>query len=138
MSIFSHQKCHAVWRGFAALDWRWAGRAKAQKAVTHALHHPLIEEVNLENASNIIINFTAGSSLTFSEVVDALTELQEKTHNQAEIIPGVITDERMGDRVQVIMILTGPAPPVSASMCKKLRNRNLLSHPSGSVSSACR
>ena len=75
--------------------------------MTHALHHPLIEEVNLENASNIIINFTAGSSLTFSEVVDALTELQEKTHNQAEIIPGVITDERMGDRVQVIMILTG-------------------------------
>ncbi len=83
------------------------GERKAQKAVQHALHHPLIEEINLENASGIIINFTAGSNLTFSEVVDALSELQEQTHNKAEIIPGVITDERMGDRVQVIMILTG-------------------------------
>jgi len=83
------------------------GERKAQKAIMHALHHPLIEEVNLENASGIIVNFTAGSSLTFSEVIEALGELQEKTHNQAEIIPGVITDERMGDRVQVIMILTG-------------------------------
>jgi cell division protein FtsZ len=83
------------------------GEHKAQKAVQHALHHPLLEEINLENANGIIINFTAGSSLTFSEVVDALGELQDKTHNNAEIIPGVITDERMGDRVQVIMILTG-------------------------------
>lgn len=83
------------------------GERKAQKAVQHALHHPLLEEINLEHANGIIINFTAGSSLTFSEVVEALSELQEKTHNNAEIIPGVITDERMGDRVQVIMILTG-------------------------------
>ncbi len=83
------------------------GERKAQKAIEHALHHPLIEEINLDTASGIIVNFTAGSSLTFSEVVDALNDLQEKTNNQAEIIPGVITDERMGDRVQVIMILTG-------------------------------
>jgi cell division protein FtsZ len=83
------------------------GERKAQKAVDHALHHPLLEEINLENANEIIINFTAGSSLTFSEVVDALNDLQEKTNHKAEIIPGVITDERMGDRVQVIMILTG-------------------------------
>jgi cell division protein FtsZ len=83
------------------------GEHKAQKAVQHALHHPLLEEINLDNANGIIVNFTAGSSLTFSEVVDALNELQEKTHHSAEIIPGVITDERMGDRVQVIMILTG-------------------------------
>ncbi len=83
------------------------GERKAHKAIENALHHPLIEEINIENVSGIIVNITAGSSLTFSEVVDALNELQEKTHNEAEIIPGVITDERMGDRVQVIMILTG-------------------------------
>lgn len=83
------------------------GEGKAQKAIDAALNHPLIDSFNVENASGIIVNFTAGSGLTFSEVVDALNDLQEKTHGQAEIIPGVITDERMGDRVQVIMILTG-------------------------------
>lgn len=83
------------------------GDRKAKKAIEAALNHPLIDSFNLENASGIIVNFTAGSDLSFTEVIDAMNELQEKTHNQAEIIPGIITDERMGDRVQVIMIITG-------------------------------
>lgn len=83
------------------------GERKAQKAIEQALHHPLIDDIHLDNVNGIIVNFTAGSDLTFVEVMDALTDLQEKTNNQADIIPGVITDERMGDRVEVIMILTG-------------------------------
>jgi cell division protein FtsZ len=45
--------------------------------------------------------------LTFVEVAEALTFLQEKTNNRAEIIPGVISDNNMGDRVQVILVITG-------------------------------
>ena len=54
--------------------------------------------------------------LTFLEVAGALSYLQNKTNNQAEIIPGVINDERMEDRVQVILVITGlGATPVDAS-----------------------
>lgn len=96
------------------------GERKAQKAIEHALNHPLLEAVNLQHANGILVNFTAGPDLTFSEVVDALNDLQEKTNNQAEIIPGVISDPRMGDRVQVIMILTGlGATPVEVSSFQK-------------------
>ncbi len=53
-------------------------------------------------------------------MVEALNDLQEKTNNQAEIIPGVIADPRMGDRVQVIMILTGlGATPVEVPTLQK-------------------
>src|SRR5512138_2558843 len=91
------------------------GPNKALQAVEHALHHPLIETINLENATGIIANFTAGQDLTFVEVAEALTCLQEKTNNQAEIIPGVISDNRMEDRVQVILVITGlGATPVDA------------------------
>ncbi len=83
------------------------GEGKALQAVERALHHPLIEAISLENATGIIANFTAGQDLTFVEVAEALTYLQEKTSNRAEIIPGVITDNRMGDRVQVILVITG-------------------------------
>jgi cell division GTPase FtsZ len=41
------------------------------------------------------------------EVTEALTYLQEMTGNQAEIIPGFITDDRMTDRAQVILVVTG-------------------------------
>ena len=83
------------------------GPNKAIQAVEHALHHPLIESVSLENATGIIANFTAGQDLTFIEVADALTLLQAKTNNHAEIIPGVIVNDGMGDKVQVILVITG-------------------------------
>lgn len=85
------------------------GNDKAVKAVNNALHHPLLESINLENATGIIANFTGGKELSFVEVAEALNLLQEKTNNHAEIIPGVINDERMGDRAQTILIITGIA-----------------------------
>lgn len=84
-----------------------SGQGKAIQAVERALHHPLIESINLDHATGIIANFTAGQDLTFMEVADALTFLQGKTNNQAEIIPGVIVNDDMGDKVQVILVITG-------------------------------
>jgi cell division protein FtsZ len=83
------------------------GEDKALNAVENAIRHPLLESINLENATGIIANFTGGHNLTFYEVTDALNYLQEQTNSSAEIIPGVINDERLGDRAQVILIVTG-------------------------------
>jgi cell division protein FtsZ len=83
------------------------GENKAMKAVERALNHPLLEYTSIENATGIIANFTGGPDLTFMEVAEALNFLQEKTNNQAEIIPGVINNDQMVDRVQVILVITG-------------------------------
>ncbi len=83
------------------------GENRAIQALENALHHPMLETINLENASGIIANFTGGTDLAFAEVAEALTHLQEKTNHNAEIIPGVITDERMENRCQVILVITG-------------------------------
>lgn len=92
------------------------GDNKAKQAIERALHHPLLEAINLDNANAIIANFTAGPDLGFLEVVEALNELQARTNNRAEIIPGVITDKRMTGRAQVILIITGlGATPVDVS-----------------------
>ncbi len=83
------------------------GENKVLDALEHALHHPMLETINLSDAGGIIANFTGGCDLSFVEVMEALKVLQEKTQKDVEIIPGVITDERMEDRVQVILVLTG-------------------------------
>ena len=83
------------------------GPNKALHAVEHALHHPLLESICIDDATAIVANFTGGSDLTFMELMEAMNFLQEQTHGRAEIIPGVITDERMQDRTQVILIITG-------------------------------
>ncbi len=83
------------------------GEGKARHAIEQALHHPLLDAVTIDSAAGIIANFTGGPDLTFCEVTEALTFLQNQAGNQAEIIPGVINDERMEDRAQVILIITG-------------------------------
>lgn len=83
------------------------GNSKALKAVEHAIHHPLLDSISLDSATGIIANFTGGADLTFMELMEAMQYLQEQTHGRAEIVPGVITDERMKDRAQVILIVTG-------------------------------
>ena len=83
------------------------GEGKAQQALDQALHHPLMDTVQLSNARGVIVNFTGGSDLSLYEVQSALTSLQDQTGPQAEIVFGVISDERMKDRLQVILMITG-------------------------------
>ena len=87
------------------------GEGKAVKALEQALHHPLLDSICLTNAAGIIANFTAGDDLTLLEVEEAVNSLRLQTNEQAEILMGVIPDEQMVDRVQVILIVTGLGAP---------------------------
>ena len=84
-----------------------SGPNKIQEAISKALHHPLLDDIDLFSATSMIANFTGSSSMSFKEVTDALQTLQQATGFHADIIPGLITDHRMEDRVQLILIVTG-------------------------------
>jgi cell division protein FtsZ len=84
-----------------------SGADKALKAVQQALHHPLLENISIHNAAGVIANFTAGSDLSLIEVSNALSFLQERANPQAEIVMGTTIDDRMDERVQVILVVTG-------------------------------
>jgi cell division protein FtsZ len=83
------------------------GDGKAGKALEQALHHPLLDTVSLTNAAGVIANFTGGSDLTLMEVQSALVSLQAQIGPEVEIVLGVINDERMDGRAQVILMITG-------------------------------
>ncbi|MDX9865923.1 MAG: cell division protein FtsZ [Anaerolineaceae bacterium] len=96
------------------------GVNKASDAIHQALNHPILESIPLENATGIICNFTGGTDLSFLETSQALMELQRQTSDQACIIPGIISNDEMNDRVQVIMVITGlSGTPVAAPMQMK-------------------
>jgi cell division protein FtsZ len=105
---FAHVRQMMQMGGGSLLSIGYAeGPSKALKAVEKALHHPLLDSIPIADATGIIANFTGGSDLTFQEIAEALTHLQARTNNQADIIPGVMTDERLRDRIQVILVITG-------------------------------
>ncbi len=83
------------------------GEQKALKALENALTHPLLDEIDLQDAAGIIANFSGGEDLTFSEVTDTLAYLSQAAGENVEIIPGVINDSKLTNRAQVILIVTG-------------------------------
>jgi cell division protein FtsZ len=83
------------------------GENKAIKAIEQALHHPLLDSASLDHAAGVLVNFTAGDDLSLFEIEAALTNLQNQAGSQAEIVMGVVNDERFYDRVEVILVVTG-------------------------------
>jgi cell division protein FtsZ len=83
------------------------GEAKAVQALEQALHHPLLEDVSLCSAAGVIANFSGGQDLSLFDVQTALSSLQERTGAQTEIVFGVINDEDMDGKAQVILMITG-------------------------------
>ncbi|MEI7988538.1 MAG: cell division protein FtsZ [Chloroflexota bacterium] len=83
------------------------GDDKAMQAVQNALKHPLLESVSLEHAQGILVNFTGGQDLSFHEVTNAFSYLQDQATAGLDIVMGVVNDDRMSNRAQVILIVTG-------------------------------
>lgn len=105
---FSHIK-NVMTRGGGALIavGHGSGPDKVQQAIDKALHHPLLEDIDLYSATAMIANFTGSADMSFKEITEAMQSLQEATGFNADIIPGIITDSRMGDSIQLILIVTG-------------------------------
>ncbi len=105
---FSHIK-NVMTRGGGALIavGHGSGPDKVQQAIDKALNHPLLEDIDLYSATAMIANFTGSADMSFKEITEAMQSLQEATGFNADIIPGIITDPRMGDSIQLILIVTG-------------------------------
>jgi cell division protein FtsZ len=109
------------------------GSSKALKAVEKALHHPLLDSIPISDATGIIANFTGSSDLAFQEVAEALNFLYERTNNQADIIFGVTNDERLNDRIEVILVITGlGATAVEAPAMMVKQSQPVEAQPSSS------
>jgi cell division protein FtsZ len=83
------------------------GPDRAIKAATEAISSPLLEDITIDGATGIIINITAGSSLTAHETNEAVTLIMEAADEDAEIIFGTVIDDEMGENVKVTVIATG-------------------------------
>ncbi|MDB4976139.1 MAG: ftsZ, partial [Myxococcaceae bacterium] len=104
------------------------GKDRALEAARMAIASPLLDEVSVEGATGILLNFTAGPDVKLSEIEAAASLVQESAHEDANIIFGVVTDSSMGDMVKVTVIATGfenLAQPV-----QEMRNSRSSSFPS--------
>jgi cell division protein FtsZ len=84
------------------------GETRAVDAARSAISNPLLEDLSMEGARGVLINFTGGSDMTLHEVEEAAKLIQDSSHEDANIIFGAVIDEEIasGD-LRVTVIATG-------------------------------
>jgi cell division protein FtsZ len=83
------------------------GETRAMTAAKGAVESPLLEDVQIDGATGILINITGGANMTLVEVNQACSLIQEAAHEDANIIFGSVIDDAMGDRLKITVIATG-------------------------------
>ena len=92
------------------------GDKRAVEAAHLAISSPLLEDVSIDGARGILLNVTGGQDMGLHEVEDAASIIREATHEDAQIIFGAVTDERLGEDIRVTVIATGFHHPGAEAM----------------------
>ena len=85
---------------------RASGENRAEDAAKQAIQSPLLE-TSIEGARGVIINITGGSDVGLHEANTAAELVQRSADPEANIIFGSVTDDSMGDEIQITVIATG-------------------------------
>ena len=86
---------------------RASGEKRAVTAMQQAISSPLLEDVQIDGATGLLINITGGRDMTLQEVNEALTLVHDAADEEAEIIFGSLIDDNVTDEVKITIIATG-------------------------------
>ncbi|MBM4398960.1 MAG: cell division protein FtsZ [Candidatus Cloacimonetes bacterium] len=83
------------------------GEHRATHAAREALLNPLLSDISLQGCQALLINITAGMDMNLNELDEVTQVVVNETGTAANIIMGLIIDEKMKGRVSVTVIATG-------------------------------
>ncbi|HJO64620.1 MAG TPA: cell division protein FtsZ, partial [Sphingomonas sanguinis] len=86
---------------------RASGERRALIAAQQAISSPLLDDVSIEGARGILINFTGGLDLKISEIEEAASMVEEAADEDVNLIFGAVIDEKMTDEILITVIATG-------------------------------
>ncbi|MDR2585434.1 MAG: cell division protein FtsZ [Prevotellaceae bacterium] len=86
-----------------------SGERRALKAVEEAFSSPLLNDVNIGSARNVLVNITSGSEkqLEMGELSQTMEYIKEFTGDASKFIRGVVCDPSIGDAIHVTVVATG-------------------------------
>jgi len=109
------------------------GDARALTAARLAVESPLLEDVQIDGATGILINITGGPDMTLVEVNQACSLIQEAAHEDANIIFGSVIDDEMGEVLKITVIATGFATRDARRIERTDATRVVRGTPQGSL-----
>lgn len=115
-----------------------SGPNRATAAAQSAISSPLLEDVDIEGATGLLINITGAESMTLHEISEASSLIQEAAHEDANIILGAAIDPSLHEEIRVTVIATGfdqahvapPEPPAHTRKSFPLSSQEHRTPPS--------
>ena len=83
------------------------GENRAIEAAQMAINSPLLEDMSIDQAKGVLINITGSTKMTMDEVIEGSSFIKDEVHPGAEIIWGVVFDDKMDDVIRITVIATG-------------------------------
>ena len=84
------------------------GEDAAQEAIKNAIQSPLLDNMTINGAFGILVHFRNSPSCPLTDIYNAMSIIHEAADEDAEIIFGTTTDDKIEDnKVEVTIIATG-------------------------------
>jgi cell division protein FtsZ len=83
------------------------GEQRAREAAEAAIRSPLLEDIDLAGAKGILVNITAGLSLTIGEFDEVGNTVRDFADDDATVVVGTVIDPALDDELRVTVVATG-------------------------------
>jgi len=84
------------------------GDNRALTAIEEALNSPLLNDNDINGATNILLHIVSGTDdITMDEISEITEHVQEASGNEADVIWGLGEDESLGNNIGITVIATG-------------------------------
>jgi len=81
------------------------GENRLMQALENALSHPLLEDLQIQQAKGLIVKFNG--SVNMADLGQALRLLRDRTSPQTEILPAIDPSAPVSDKISVTLLVSG-------------------------------
>lgn len=83
------------------------GEGRAQEAAMAAISSPLLEDINISGARGLLVNITAGLSMSIGEFEEVGNTIKGFAAEDATVVIGTVIDPSITDELRVTVVATG-------------------------------
>ena len=83
------------------------GEGRAQEAALAAISSPLLEDINISGARGLLVNITAGLSMSIGEFEEVGNAIKEYAADDATVVIGTVIDPALTEELRVTVVATG-------------------------------
>ena len=99
------------------------GDKRALEAAAQAIRHPLLADMDIDGAKDILLNISGGMDMTLFDVEEVMTTVQAAA-GHTNIIFGTVLDDSLEGKIRVTVIATGLDHTLAAP--DEMLTRNIL------------